>query len=74
MTYTDKKQEGIDFMVMTVIGFLLVVAVLGVIGGVIVWRAKKKGEAVDPREGVTENVADLNDRFNRARYQDKDGE
>ena len=74
MTYTDKKQEGIDFMVMTVIVFLLVVAVLGVIGGVIVWRAKKKGEAVDSREGVTENVADLNDRFNRARYQDKDGE
>ena len=61
-------------MVKTVLWFLVVVAALGVVGGVMVWRAKKKGEAADPREGVTENVADLNDRFNRARYQDKDGE
>ena len=60
-------------MVSTVLWFLIVVAVLAVIGGVIVWRRKKNGEAVDAREGVTENVADLNDRFNRARYQDEDG-
>ena len=55
-------------------GFLAVVAVLGVAGGIIVWRRKKKGEADGLQRDVTENVADLNDRFNRARYQDKDGD
>ena len=61
-------------MVKSVLWFLAIVAVLGVVGGVLVWRRKKNGETVEPREGVTENVADLNDRFNRARYQEKDGE
>ena len=56
-----------------VLGLLMAVAGLAVVGGIIVWSARKKGEAVDMREGVTENVADLNDRFNRARYQDEDG-
>lgn len=61
-------------MVSTVLWFLVAVAALGVVGGIVVWRRKKHGKADDPRKGVTENVADLNDRFNRARYQDKDGE
>ena len=49
------------------------VAALGVVGGILVWRARKKGETSIPLGRVTENVADLNDRFNRARYQDQDG-
>ena len=60
-------------MVSLVLWFLVAVATLGVVGGVIAWRARKKGKAMDPREGTAENVADLNDRFNRARYQDQDG-
>ena len=60
-------------MVSSVIVFLAVVAALGVVGGILVWRARKKGETSEPSDRVTENVADLNDRFNRARYQDQDG-
>ena len=60
-------------MVSLVLWFLIIVAVLGAVGGVIAWCAKKKGKAMGPREGTAENVADLNDRFNRARYQDQDG-
>lgn len=60
-------------MVSSVLWFLIVVAALAVVGGVIVWRRKKRGEGDSLREEVTENVADLNDRFNRARYQEKDG-
>ena len=61
-------------MAMSVIIFLAVVALLGVIGGIIVWRRKKNGEADGLQRDTTENVADLNDRFNRARYQDEDGD
>ncbi len=54
------------------VGFLIVVAVLGVVGLLMAHRAKKRGEA-EPSSNVTENVADVNDRFNRARYMSKDG-
>ena len=54
------------------VGFLIVVAVLGVVVLLMAHRAKKRGEA-EPSSNVTENVADLNDRFNRARYMSKDG-
>ena len=60
-------------MVSSVLWFLIIVAVLACIGGIVVWRKKKRGEGDGLREEVTENVADLNDRFNRARYQDEDG-
>ena len=58
--------------------FIGVVAVLGVVGLVQLKTAKKGNgkqneESVLP-ERIVENVNDLNDRFNRARYQDKDGE
>ena len=43
-------------------------AVLGIVGIVML---KKKGKT-ETRDD-TENVVDLNDRFNRARYMDEDG-
>ena len=52
---------------------LAIVAVLGVVGFILTRREKKKKEAAAERENVTENVADLNDRFNRARYMSEDG-
>jgi hypothetical protein len=55
------------------IGFFAVVAVLGIIG---VWMLKRKNarrSGADAPKSVTENIADLNDRFNRARYMDQDG-
>ena len=54
------------------LGFFIVVVVLALIGFFMNLRAKKRGETVE-RKDPTENVADLNDRFNRARYMDKDG-
>ena len=65
------------------VGFLAVVAALGGIG---LWQAKRergKNTSDPARQGDTEdllsektleNVLALNDRFNRARYQEKDGE
>lgn len=52
--------------------FIIVVAVLGIIG---IWILKRnKGEASrNSSRSDTENAADLNDRFNRARYMDQDG-
>ena len=59
------------------IGFLAVVAVLAIIGFFQKRRDAKKG-LLSPEEEVlsqktVDNVLDLNDHFNRARYQDKDG-
>ena len=54
------------------LGFLAVIAVGALIGLLMLIRARRRGETeklMDP----TENVADLNDRFNRARYMDRDG-
>ena len=52
--------------------FIIVVAVLGIIG---IWMLKrnKGGDGRNTSRSDTENVADLNDRFNRARYMDQDG-
>ena len=55
-------------------GTLAVGAVLIVVGGILRSRRNRNGEADGAQRDVTENVADLNDRFNRARYMDKDGE
>ena len=53
------------------LGFLAVVVVLGIIG---IWMQKRKkaGNSGTSRSD-TENAADLNDRFNRARYMGQDG-
>ena len=53
------------------LGFLAVFAVLGIIG---IWmqKQKKAGNSGAARSD-TENAADLNDRFNRARYMGQDG-
>ena len=60
------------------IPFFAVVGVLAGVGGVQAWRAKKKaatqkqdGELLPQR--AVENIVDLGDRFNRARYMDQDG-
>ena len=65
------------------VGFLAVIAALGGIG---LWQAKRgtdktgSGPAGQEKteellnEKTVDNVLALNDRFNRARYQDKDGE
>ena len=52
--------------------FIIVVAVLGIIG---VWMQKRNngGDSRNTSRSDTENAADLNDRFNRARYMDQDG-
>lgn len=52
------------------LGFLAVFAVLGIIG---IWMQKRKkaGNSGAARSD-TENAADLNDCFNRARYMSRD--
>ncbi len=58
------------------LGWILVVslAILAaiVVTGIIVYLATKRNPAVAVRDD-TENVVDLNDRFNRARYMQEDG-
>lgn len=61
-------------------GFLAVVVVLGIIGLIMTKRkAARSKDKHDPQEEaevlpekVLDNVLDLNDRFNRARYMDTD--
>ena len=60
------------------VGFLAVVAVLGIVGFVLKKRAAQgKGDGSRQEEllseKVVENVFDLKDRFNRARQMDRDG-
>ena len=55
------------------LAFIVLVAVLGVIGLGLKRRDRENAEDILP-EKTLENVADLNDRFNRARYQDDDRE
>lgn len=52
-------------------GFIIVVAVLGAVGLWMRKREKGKGEAKDSFDETCENVADLNDHFIRARYQNE---
>lgn len=49
--------------------FFGAITVLGIVGIVMIRRKKLQ----DTRDD-TENVSDLNDRFNRARYMSEDGE
>ena len=55
--------------------FLAVFAALGAVGFVMARLRAKKGEKGDglPDHGI-ENMADLNDRFNRARYMNRETE
>ena len=53
--------------------FFIALAVLALIGFLMKRRAGGKGAEKASQGRVTENVADLNDRFNRARYTDRDG-
>ncbi len=58
------------------LGWILVVslAILAaiVVTGIIVYLAMKRNPAAAVRDDA-ENVVDLNDRFNRARYMNEDG-
>ncbi len=62
------------------ISFLAVVVILGVIGFLLRRAEKAKGENTEQSrdhplsQKTVDNVNDLNDRFNRARYMDRDGE
>ena len=47
-------------------------ALLGGIGFILERRAKRRGEQTEAERSETENVANLNDRFNRARYMNED--
>lgn len=68
----------IGFFGKLIIGFFAVVAVLGIIGLVMRKRAAKKGETVEGESDeiipmkTLENVQNVNDRFNRARYMSED--
>ncbi len=59
--------------------FVIFLSVFAALGGVGVWmikRSEKKGTSEKDdvlSEKVVNNVFDLEDRFNRARYMDKDG-
>ena len=55
------------------LGFLAVVVVLGIIGIWMQKRNKANGSGAESSRSDTENAADLNDRFNRARYMGQDG-
>ena len=57
---------------MILIALLAFVAVGGVIGMIMAIRAKRRGEREAQTRDDTANVADLNDRFNRARYMNED--
>ncbi len=52
---------------------LIFLAVVAILTGIGLWQYKRRGKTADPKKNVTENIADLNDRFNRARYMDQDG-
>ena len=60
------------------VGLVSLIVVLALVGLILRKRNAAKGQA-DPAEEeflsdkIVENVHDLNDRFNRARYMDKDG-
>ena len=72
---------GIMILERILLVLLIVVAVLGISGIVymlIVAKKKRTGVEVPPEDDpfsqkTVENVADLNDRFNRARYMEEDG-
>ena len=51
---------------------IALVALLGGIGFKLERRAKRRGEQTEAERSETENVANLNDRFNRARYMNED--
>lgn len=51
---------------------IALVALLGGIGFILERRAKRRGEQTKAERSETENVANLNDRFNRARYMNED--
>ena len=64
-------------------GQLFIVFITAVLLGIVGWavarrNAAKKGASADDQDQVlsektVNNVSDLNDRFNRARYMDEDG-
>lgn len=58
-------------------GFLAVIAVLAILGFFLRRRDVKMGRISPEEEALSQktvnNVADLNDDFNRARYMDQDG-
>lgn len=73
MTYSEFREVCHTVFGKFMIAFLVILAVLASIG---YWMKKreafKKGDIKTPDQALN-NVADLADNFNRARYQDQDG-
>ncbi len=55
----------------TILALLAFIIVMGTIGLIWKWKAKK-GTANEEQVKTMENVVDLNDKFNRARYMSQD--
>ena len=55
----------------TILALLAFIAVMGTIG-LIQRKRKAEGSGKEDPDRVSDNVVDLNDRFNRARYMDQD--
>lgn len=61
------------------IGFIAAVVLLGIVGWIVSkWNAGRKGFGSDQADEIlpektVNNVLDVRDRFNRARYMDEDG-
>ena len=53
---------------------LIAAAVILMLTAIGFWMKKRSGSSADAEKKVTENVADLNDKLNRARYMNQDGQ
>ena len=53
---------------------LIAAAVILVLTAIGFWMKKRSGNNINEDQKITENVADLNDKLNRARYMSQDGQ
>ena len=53
---------------------LIAAAVILVLTAIGFWMKKRSAGNADTDKEITENVADLNDKLNRARYMNQDGQ
>ena len=70
--------EAVVILLWVLAGIVAAIVVLGLVGLILTKRDAAKGKAAPPQtevipEKTLNNVLDVQDRFNRARYMDKDG-
>ena len=53
---------------------LIAAAIILVLTSIGFWMKKRSSSNADAGKKITENVADLNDKLNRARYMNQDGQ